>query len=100
MQFTIGCYKQEHCVICNAHISEIHKDGCELGAAYAEIKDMRLVIKQFLKLLGVETITSAFSKIAAQQSVQATELMCPACQVERQILLRCPKCQSLDAPRA
>lgn len=71
MQFTIGCYKQEHCVICNAHISEIHKDGCELGAAYAEIKDMRLVIKQFLKLLGVETITSALSKIAAEQSVQA-----------------------------
>lgn len=90
MQFTIGCYKQAHCVICNAHISEIHKDGCELGAAYAEIKDMRLVIQQFLKLLGVETITSAFSKIAAEQERVPDAVYCTGCGDE--LIPLCPEC--------
>ena len=68
--FSISSYDAEgNCKICGSPASEIHKEGCELGAVYVEIKKMRLVIEQFLKLLGVETITSAFAKIAAEQSV-------------------------------
>lgn len=79
-QFSISGYDNDSkCKICGAHVSERHYAGCELGAVYSEIKEARLVIKQFLKLLGVETITSALSKIAAEQSVQATGLTCPSC---------------------
>ncbi len=53
-----------NCKICGSHASQYHKDDCELGATYVEIKETRLVIEQFIKLLGVETITSAFSKVA------------------------------------
>ncbi len=70
--FSISCYDNDSkCKICGSHVSEIHREGCELGAVYAERKEMRLVIEQFLKLLGVETIPSAFAKIAAEQSVQS-----------------------------
>lgn len=64
-KFSISAYNTDGmCKVCWSHVSERHHEGCELGATYAEIKDMRLVIEQFLKLLGVETITSAFSKVA------------------------------------
>lgn len=65
-RFSISGYDNDSkCKICGSHVSEMHNEGCELGAVYAERKEMRLVIEQFLKLLGVETITSAFAKIAA-----------------------------------
>lgn len=64
MQFTMSCYKNEHCVICGSHVSKPHNDGCELGAAYADIKDLSIVIKEFLKFLGVETITDGLAKLA------------------------------------
>lgn len=79
MQFTMGCYKNEHCVICGSHVSEFHNDGCELGAAYADIKDLRIVIKNFLKFLGVETITEGLAKLAAEQSVHLTATPEPVC---------------------
>lgn len=66
-RFSISGYDNNgKCKICGSHASEIHHEGCELGAVYAEIKEMRLVIEQFLKLLDVETITSAFAKIATE----------------------------------
>ena len=66
--------------ICGSHVSEMHNEGCELGAVYAERKEMRLVIEQFLKLLGVETITSAFAKIAAEQQRALDEAeVCAQC---------------------
>ena len=68
-RFSISGYDNDSkCKICGSHVSEMHNEGCELGAVYAERKEMRLVIEQFLKLLGVETITSAFAKIAAEQT--------------------------------
>lgn len=74
-RFSISGYDNDSkCKICGSHASEMHHEGCELGAVYAEIKEARLVIEQFLKLLGVETITSAFAKIAAEQSVYLTAL--------------------------
>lgn len=79
-RFSISGYDDNgKCKICGSHVSEMHNEGCELGAVYAERKEMRLVIEQFLKLLGVETITSAFSKIAAEQSVHWTLPMCSVC---------------------
>jgi len=63
-RFSISGYGNDSkCKICGAHVSEHHNEGCELGAVYVEIKELRLVIEQFLKLLSVETITSAFSKV-------------------------------------
>lgn len=72
MQFTISCYKYERCVICGSHVSEMHNDGCELGAAYGDIKELRIVIKDFLKFLGVETIPEGLAKLAAEHSVHPT----------------------------
>jgi hypothetical protein len=67
-RFSISGYNSDgRCKICGSLANERHHEGCELGAVYAEIKDLRLIIEQFLKLLNVETITSAFSKIAAQK---------------------------------
>lgn len=75
-RFSISGYDDNgKCKICGSHVSEKHNEGCELGAVYADRKEMRLVIEQFLKLLGVETITSAFAKIAAEQSVQADKCL-------------------------
>lgn len=64
-KFSISAYNSDgRCKICWSLASEHHHEGCELGATYSEILKMRLIIGQFLKLLGVETVTSAFSKVA------------------------------------
>ena len=89
--FSISSYDAEgNCKICGSPASEIHKEGCELGAVYVEIKKMRLVIEQFLKLLGVETITSAFSKIAAEQERVPDAVYCTGCGDE--LIPLCPEC--------
>jgi len=70
-RFSISAYNSDgRCKVCWSLASEHHHEGCELGAVYVEIKEMRLVIEQFLKLLGVETITSAFAKIATEVNMK------------------------------
>ncbi len=97
-RFSISGYDNDSkCKICGSHASEIHREGCELGAVYAERKEMRLVIEQFLKLLGVETITSAFSKIAAEQNAHLTGLHCPACMCRNEEIVTCARCGTLKA---
>lgn len=99
MQFTMGCYKNEHCVICGSHVSEFHNDGCELGAAYADIKDLRIVIKNFLKFLGVETITEGLAKLAAEHSVHLT-LPCTCWKDENNLVHIDPDCRRHPQKRA
>lgn len=83
-RFSISAHDNDgKCRVCGAHVSEMHYEGCELKAIHDEIIEMRLIIKQFLKLLGVETITSAFAKIAAEHSVQAD--VCRECGIERSV---------------
>lgn len=95
-RFSISGYDNDSkCKVCGAHVSEIHYEGCEISAIRTEIMEMRLVIKQFLKLLGVKTITSAFAKIAAEHSVQSD--FCPRCGGSKVIQANftwvdCPNC--------
>ena len=98
-RFSISGYDDNgKCKICGSHVSEMHNEGCELGAVYAERKEMRLVIKQFLKLLGVETITSAFAKIAAEHRVHADlKPPCPTCKDTGRVEYPCPNCRSSKA---
>lgn len=90
-RFSISAYNSDgRCKVCWSLASEHHHEGCELGAVYVEIKEMRLVIEQFLKLLGAETITSAFAKIAAEQQRVPDAVYCTGCGDE--IILLCPEC--------
>lgn len=90
-RFSISGYDNDSkCKICGSHVSEYHHEGCELGSVYFEIKEARLVIQQFLKLLGVETITSAFSKIAAEQQRVPDAVYCTGCGDE--LIPLCPEC--------
>lgn len=99
-RFSISGYDNDgKCKICGSHASEYHHEGCELGAVYAERKEMRLVIEQFLKLLGVETITSAFAKIAAEQSVHPT-LPCTCWKDEYNVVHIDPACRRHPQIRA
>jgi hypothetical protein len=66
VQFTMSVYDtNDKCKICGAHMSEYHRDGCELGETRKELQVAARIIEQFRNLLGVETTTSAFAKLAS-----------------------------------
>jgi hypothetical protein len=69
VQFTMSAYDaDDKCKICGAHMSEYHRDGCELGEFRHELKTASQIIGQFRNLLEVETTTDGFAKVAELMS--------------------------------
>jgi hypothetical protein len=52
MEYTIEVYdKNGKCLVCGAHVSEMHKDGCEVGALRNYIKKCESEIRRLRHVL-------------------------------------------------
>jgi len=101
VQFTMSAYDEnDKCKICGAHMSEYHREGCELGETKKELKTAGLIIEQFRNLLEVETTTSGFEKAAelmgkGRPTMRAPDLKpaCPTCKDTGSVEYPCPNCR-------